>query len=77
MEARKREGIGLSYRPARINRLAESILWNRFLGSIIKSLKIPSLVATLGALVAHTLIKEIESPTAEDQATLTLENIFR
>jgi hypothetical protein len=26
MEARNREGIGLSYRPARLHRLAESIL---------------------------------------------------
>ncbi len=36
--ARNRVGIGLSYRPARLHRLAESILWKRFL----KSLKIPS-----------------------------------
>ena len=27
-------GIGLSYRPARLHRLAEFIPWNRFLGSI-------------------------------------------
>jgi hypothetical protein len=27
-------GIGLSYRPARLHRLAESIPWNRFLGSL-------------------------------------------
>jgi ubiquitin carboxyl-terminal hydrolase 7 len=27
---RRREGIGLSYRPARLQRMAESILWNRF-----------------------------------------------
>jgi hypothetical protein len=26
-------GIGLSYRPAKLQRLAESIPWNRFLGS--------------------------------------------
>jgi hypothetical protein len=34
--ARKRGGIGLSYRPARLQRLAlaEFIPWNRFLGSI-------------------------------------------
>ncbi len=34
MGARNQGGIGLSYRPARLHRLAESIPWNRFLGSI-------------------------------------------
>ncbi len=34
MGARNQEGIGLSYRPARPDRLAEFIPWNRFLGSI-------------------------------------------
>ncbi len=34
MGARHRGGIGLSYRPARLHRLAEFIPWNRFLGSI-------------------------------------------
>jgi hypothetical protein len=29
-----RVGIGLSYRPARLHRLAEFIPWSRFLGSI-------------------------------------------
>ncbi len=33
MVARDRGGIGLSYRPARLHRLAEFIPWNRFLGS--------------------------------------------
>jgi hypothetical protein len=32
--ARNRAGKGLSYRPARLNRLAELIPWNRLLGSI-------------------------------------------
>jgi hypothetical protein len=32
--ARNRVGIGLSYRPARLHRLAELIPWNRFLGSL-------------------------------------------
>jgi hypothetical protein len=32
--ARNRGGRGLSYRPARLHRLAEFIPWNRFLGSI-------------------------------------------
>jgi hypothetical protein len=32
--ARHRVGIGLSYRPARLHRLAELIPWNRFLGSL-------------------------------------------
>jgi hypothetical protein len=35
MWARQRVGIGLSYRPARLQRLAELMPWNRFLGSII------------------------------------------
>jgi hypothetical protein len=34
MGARNQVGIGFSYRPARLHRLAESIPWNRFLGSI-------------------------------------------
>ncbi len=34
MGARNRVGIGLSYRPAWLHRLAEFIPWNRFLGSI-------------------------------------------
>jgi hypothetical protein len=32
MGARNRAGIGLSYRPAGLHRMAESISWNRFLG---------------------------------------------
>jgi hypothetical protein len=32
--ARNRGGIGLSYRPATLHWLPESIPWNRFLGSI-------------------------------------------
>ncbi len=32
--ARNRVGIGLLYHPARIHRLAESIPWNRFWGSL-------------------------------------------
>jgi hypothetical protein len=34
MGPRNRGGIGLSYRPAWLRRLAEFIPWNRFLGSI-------------------------------------------
>jgi hypothetical protein len=34
MGARNLEKKGLSYRPARLQRLVESIPWNRFLGSI-------------------------------------------
>jgi hypothetical protein len=45
--ARKRVWIGLSYRPARLRRLAESIPWNLFHG-LYKSLKIPSLVCFQG-----------------------------
>jgi hypothetical protein len=31
---RTQVGIGLSYRPARLHRLAELVPWNRFLGSL-------------------------------------------
>jgi hypothetical protein len=34
MGARHREGIGLSYRPAILHRMAELMPWNRFLGLI-------------------------------------------
>ncbi len=34
MRARNRVGLGLSYRPARLRKLAESIPWNLVLGSI-------------------------------------------
>jgi len=34
MGARNREGIWLLYRPARLNRSAESVPWNLFLGSL-------------------------------------------
>jgi hypothetical protein len=34
MGARNRVGIGVSYRPACLHRLAESIPWNRFLASL-------------------------------------------
>jgi hypothetical protein len=34
MGARNREGIGLSYRPARLHRLAEFIPWNQIRGPI-------------------------------------------
>jgi hypothetical protein len=32
--ARNQVGRGLSYQPARLDRLAESIPWNQFLGSL-------------------------------------------
>ncbi len=34
MGAKKRVGIGLSYRPARLHSLAKLVPWNRFLGSL-------------------------------------------
>ncbi len=37
--ARNRVGIGLSYRPTRLHRLAEFIPWNRFLDSMFSTLK--------------------------------------
>ena len=42
MRARNRVGIGLSYWPARLNSLAESVPWNQFLSSL-KVLKIRAL----------------------------------
>jgi hypothetical protein len=36
IKARNRVGIVLSYRPARLHRLAESIPWARFLDSPLK-----------------------------------------
>ncbi len=39
MRARNRVGIGLSYRPARLHRLAEMIPWNRFLTKFGLSVK--------------------------------------
>jgi hypothetical protein len=55
MGARNRIGIGLSYRPARLHRLAELIPWNRFLGSL-KVKKIRAVLrrpAPTGIYIAH------------------------
>jgi hypothetical protein len=52
MGARHRVGIGLSYRPARLHRLAEFIPWNRFLGSINVS-KYGLLICQAVALSMH------------------------
>ncbi len=56
MGARNRIGIGLSYRPDRLHRLAELIPWNRFLGSFkVEKFGLrnePRTVATL-ALIAR------------------------
>jgi hypothetical protein len=38
MGAGNRVRIGLSYRPARLHRLAKSIPWNRFLGPLTKTI---------------------------------------
>jgi hypothetical protein len=45
MVARNREGIGLSYWPARLHRLTESIPWNRIL--TLGSLKFKNIVSVL------------------------------
>ena len=50
MGARNRKGIALAYRPARLHRLAESIPWNRFLGS----LKLPFVRDRVSHLLGHT-----------------------
>ncbi len=63
MGVRNRVGIGLLYRPARLNRLAESIL------RLLKSLKMPALEAACDKLfLAHF-------PEACERSASALENI--
>jgi hypothetical protein len=52
MGARNRVGIGLSYRTARLNRMAELVPWNRFLGS----LKFKNSGSACGHLHRHALL---------------------
>ena len=68
MGARNRGGIGLSYRPTRLHRLAEFIPWNRFLG--FKRLKIRALLSSPEELITRdhcraqalrTLLQEMNS----------------
>jgi hypothetical protein len=56
--ARNCGGRGLSYQPARLHRLAESIPWNRFLGSI-KVFKISPLFVLLRQFVFFASISPI------------------
>ncbi len=67
MGAKNRVRIGLSYRPARLHRLAEAIPWNRFLGSV-KVLQIP-------ALVARALVQLRISASMQSNSSLCI--IFR
>ncbi len=60
MGARHRVGIGLSYRPARLHRLAEFIRWNRFLGSINVFKNTGSHTTTDLAMGRSYLIKETQ-----------------
>jgi len=62
---RNRVRIGLSYRPARLHRLAESIPWNRFLGSL-KVLKdrLCTAVKSIAPVFAKNL--ELESSFSEE-----------
>jgi hypothetical protein len=50
--ARNRVGIGLSYRPARLHRLAELVPWNRFL-TVWE--EINRLLCRLSNLLIHTI----------------------
>ena len=52
MGARNRVGIGLSYRPARLHRLAELIPWN--IPGLHKRLKIRALYCTLHSFIENT-----------------------
>jgi hypothetical protein len=63
MGARRRVGIGLLYRPARLHSLAEFIPWNRFRGSIhVQKYQLWSLISseTIGGKGA-LLTESIES----------------
>jgi hypothetical protein len=50
---RIRVGIELSYRPARLQRLAELIPWNRFLGCLQKRLKLRAQYTIHGDAYSH------------------------
>jgi hypothetical protein len=68
MEARNRVGIGLSYRPARLHRLAEFIPWNRFLGSInVQKYGLFTQYKTISALsMADSLARALQKPPQAD-----------
>ena len=63
MEARNRVGIGFSYRPTRLHRLAELIPWNRFLG-YLKVLKHRLCIDVLGARAGEAGVSPDPRPTA-------------
>jgi hypothetical protein len=57
MGARNRVGIGLSYRPARLRRLAELIPWNRFMGSIkVKKFGLRKIITILPLMLGALII---------------------
>jgi hypothetical protein len=60
VDYRNREGTGMSYRPARLHRLAESI------PELLKSLKIPSLLNKDMALPIVSHLKEIKIAKKND-----------
>jgi hypothetical protein len=62
MWARNRKGIGLSYRPARLQRLAELTPWNRFLASIK--------VEKFGLSSPRTAVKLYSYPSTHVQLSL-------
>ncbi len=53
MGARNRVGKGLSYRPARLHRLAELISWNQSIPWVLKSLKIRALYSLPSIFLPH------------------------
>jgi hypothetical protein len=61
MGFRNRVGIGLSYRPTRLQRLANSLEWIPWL---LKSLKIRSQVAVSGAMVTAASEQVLETAVA-------------
>jgi hypothetical protein len=65
MEARNRVGIGLSYRAARLDNLAELVLWNRFLGSL-KFKNSGSVCSDLNALDPHDEPADVADDLGKD-----------
>jgi hypothetical protein len=54
MWARNRVGIGLSYLPTAQHRLAESVPWNRFLGSLkVQKYRLSTVCLSTGIYFQH------------------------
>ncbi len=61
MGARNRVGLGLSYRPARLQRPAEMVPWNRFLGS----LKVKKFGSDLNLIIYSLLLVDCAIPVCQ------------